>query len=113
MLERRQQGEDLHVHHPGRRVGHCQRTVAEARETGQRVVVAGRRGVLPGGRGLAANSPSCVLMPLGRGGRLEGCRRGGETVVGAKGNTRIVPSIPSAPDSTRTSSGRRSAPCCH
>src|SRR5262245_8972712 len=34
MLERRQQGEDLHVHHPGRRVGHCQRTVAGARETG-------------------------------------------------------------------------------
>src|SRR5262249_39647073 len=64
MLERRQQGEDLHVHHPGRRVGHCQRTVAEARETGQRVVVAGRRGALPGGRGLAANSPSCVLIFL-------------------------------------------------
>ena len=32
MLERRQQGEDLHVHHPGQRVGHRQREVV-ARES--------------------------------------------------------------------------------
>src|SRR5262249_54291322 len=82
MLKRRQQSEDLHVHHPGRRVGHCQRTVAEARGTGQRVVVAGRRGALPGGRGLAANSPSCVLIFLKEGDAAGGAGEGGRAMPG-------------------------------
>jgi len=56
MLERRQQGEDLHVHRPGRRVGHSQRTVAgRSRTRLERVVVAVRRMALPGGRGLLVN----------------------------------------------------------